>query len=151
MNHWADSSYNLDLGYLKPQSPKVFLELLSSNDLRHDWCLEATQAAQIAVTASYLFPEGRLTKLTHIPRECEVPDLPPARACITLTSPGSLTAVYPSQSHEFIKSPWGEQVLSALTSQLAVKQPYFIISSYPTIAGSFVTPEACTGIHFYSN
>ena len=70
VNHWADASYNLDLGYLKPQSPKVFLELLSSNDLRHDWCLEATQAAQIAVTASYLFPEGRLTKLTHIPREC---------------------------------------------------------------------------------
>ena len=57
----------------------------------------------------------------------------------------------PQPKHEFIKSPWGEQVLSALTSQLAVKQPYFIISSYPTIAGSFVTPEACTGIHFYSN
>lgn len=68
-----------------------------------------------------------------------------------LTSPGSLTAVYASQGHEFIKSPREERVLSALTSQLAVKQPYFIISSYPTTAGSFVTPEACTGMHFYSN
>ena len=40
-----------------------------------------------------------------------------------LTSPGCLTVVYPEEGHEFIRSPWGEQVFSALTSQLATKQP----------------------------
>lgn len=50
VKHWADAGYNLELRHLKPQTPKVFPELLSSSDSTHNWsvnlgCLEATQAA----------------------------------------------------------------------------------------------------------
>lgn len=79
---------------------------------------------------------GRLARqwLTS-PESAGVPGLPLARACIMLTSPGHLTLVSPWEGPEFIKSPLGEQVLSALTSQLAAKQPDFIISSCPTPLG----------------
>lgn len=133
MSHWADASYNLGLECSEATGTKAFPEPLSSDDLTHYQRLEATRAAL-----------GRVGQaVAHTPRKCWVPDLPPARTCSTLTSPGHLPGVRPRQGLEFIRRPWDKQALSPLTSSW--QQLYSVRP--PTPAGSFVTTEACTVRH----
>ncbi|ELK17328.1 hypothetical protein PAL_GLEAN10018833 [Pteropus alecto] len=63
-----------------------------------------------------------------------------------LTSPGHLSVVKPREGLEFIKSPWGKQILSTLTCNWQHRTLLYSLQP-PNTVGSFVTTEACTAIH----
>lgn len=87
-----------------------------------------------AAAASCLFPEGRWASSGAHPHGVLGSRSDPSQSLHYAASSGYLTVVRLREGPKF-KSPWAKQVLSTLTSPLAAKQSYWILSSHPNSPG----------------